>query len=129
MDDKGNPIHQTERSYDDDDVNLRTIVGFSLGVIGVTILAAALMWWMASTFKKEEEAMDRAPPPLAEARTEPIPPGPRLQPTPPRDMAELRRRDNEALTTYGWVDREHGVAHIPVDRAIDILAERGGRAK
>jgi hypothetical protein len=44
-------------------------------------------------------------------------------------MDELRARDQEALGTYGWVDPAHGVARIPVDRAIEILAEKGARKK
>jgi hypothetical protein len=116
------------RSYDTE-LNFRSIVGFSVGVIIVTLFAAAIMWWMSNLFKHEEEAKDRAPPPLPQARIDTIPPGPRLQPTPPRDMDELRARDREMLTTYGWVDPAHGVARIPVDRAIEILAERKGGAK
>jgi hypothetical protein len=33
----------------------------------------------------------------------------------------LRKR----LDSYGWIDREHGIVHIPIDRAIAIMAERG----
>jgi len=29
------------------------------------------------------------------------------------------------LKSYGWIDRDKGVVHIPIDRAIEILAERG----
>jgi hypothetical protein len=27
------------------------------------------------------------------------------------------------LGSYGWVDREHGVARIPIDRAMDLVVE------
>jgi hypothetical protein len=111
----------------DRELNLRAILGFSGGVIVVTVLAMAIMWWMSASFKRQEEAKDRAPSPLAEAQLDPIPPGPRLQATPPRDMDELRQRDREALTTYGWVDKSGGVARIPVDRAIEILAQKEAR--
>jgi hypothetical protein len=116
------------RTYDTE-LNFRSIVTFSLGVVVVTVVAAAVMWWMSALFKQQEEAKDRAPSPLPEARLDSIPPGPRLQPSPPRDMDELRAHDREALTTYGWVDRSHGVAHIPIDRAISILAEKGAAKK
>jgi hypothetical protein len=76
-------------------------------------------------FKAQEQAKDPPPSPLPEARLDRIPPGPRLQSAPPRDMDELRAADQKALTTYGWVDQAGGVAHIPVDRAIAILAARG----
>jgi hypothetical protein len=112
-----------ERKYDSE-LRLRPIVGFSVGVLVVTLVAAVIMWWMSTAFKRQEEAMDRAPSPLPEARLDSIPPGPRLQPAPPRDMDELRARDQEILTTYGWVDPLRGVARIPVDRAITILAEK-----
>jgi hypothetical protein len=62
---------------------------------------------------------------MAEALIDPIPPGPRLQSTPPRDMDELRAEDREALTTYGFVDKAGGVAHIPIDRAMSIIVEKG----
>ncbi|HWA87742.1 MAG TPA: hypothetical protein VG710_16045 [Opitutus sp.] len=26
------------------------------------------------------------------------------------------------LDTYGWIDREHGIVRIPIDRAMDLLA-------
>jgi hypothetical protein len=38
------------------------------------------------------------------------------------DLVATQRR---ALESYGWVDREHGIARIPIDRAIDLTVERG----
>jgi hypothetical protein len=114
----------TDRSYDSE-LDMRAIVGFGSGVLVVTVVASLIMWWMSNSFKRDEEAKDHAPSPLAEARLDTIPPGPRLQPSPPRDLDELRARDREALTTYGWVDRANGIGHIPVERAISILAEKG----
>ncbi len=117
--------HEAPHEVYDQEIDTRTIVRFTGGLVLVTVVVLLVMWWMSASFKQQEEATDRAPSPLAEARLDPIPPGPRLQPSPPRDMDELRARDREALTTYGWIDRAGGVARIPVDRAIDILAERG----
>jgi hypothetical protein len=37
----------------------------------------------------------------------------------------MRAAEDKILNGYGWVDREHGVARIPIDRAIDLLAQRG----
>src|SRR5882762_9281488 len=109
----------------DREIDLKRILGFTGGLVAVTLVVLAVMWWMSTSFKQQEEANDRAPSPLAEARLDPIPPGPRLQPSPPRDMDELRAKDQEALNTYGWVDPSRGVARIPVERAIEIAAEKG----
>jgi hypothetical protein len=52
-------------------------------------------------------------------------PAPRLQLSPQDDLKEFRERENERLNSYGWVDRKAGVARIPVDRAMDLLVQRG----
>jgi hypothetical protein len=40
------------------------------------------------------------------------------------DLREAQRRE---LETWGWADRKAGVATIPIDRAIDIVAKEGSR--
>jgi hypothetical protein len=34
-------------------------------------------------------------------------------------------KQEDRLNTYGWVDQQAGVAHIPIDRAMDLIVERG----
>jgi hypothetical protein len=109
----------------DREIDLKTILGFTGALVAVTLIVLAVMWWMSDSFKQQEEANDRAPSPIPEARLDPIPPGPRLQPSPPRDMDELRAKDRQALDTYGWVDPARGVARIPIERAIEMAAEKG----
>jgi hypothetical protein len=52
-------------------------------------------------------------------------PAPRLQVDPSADLAALRRAEEGRLSTYGWVDRSAGTLHVPIDRAMQITAERG----
>ena len=40
-------------------------------------------------------------------------------------LAELRVVEDADLNSYGWVDRTSGVARIPIDRAMQLLLERG----
>jgi hypothetical protein len=109
----------------DAEIDVKSIAIFTFGLTVVTLIFLALMWAMGIIFKEAEEAKDRPPPAMAEALADPIPPGPRLQPTPPRDMDELRAQDQEMLSTYGWVDQTRGVARIPIDRAMSIVVEKG----
>ncbi len=37
--------------------------------------------------------------------------------------ATLRRDDQRRLTSYGWIDRSQGVVHIPIKRAMELIAE------
>jgi hypothetical protein len=52
-------------------------------------------------------------------------PEPRLQASPPGDLTTMRKEDDAALNSYGWVDKKKGIARIPIDRAIDVLAREG----
>lgn len=40
-------------------------------------------------------------------------------------LRTLRATEEAALTTYGWVDRPNGIVHIPIDRAMDLILQRG----
>ena len=53
------------------------------------------------------------------------PPAPHLQTQPFKDIYLLRQNELERLTTYGWVDKNAGVAHIPVEDAMRLFIERG----
>lgn len=37
----------------------------------------------------------------------------------------LRQRQNDKLNSYGWVDRPHGIARMPIERAMDLIVARG----
>ncbi|MEP6810905.1 MAG: hypothetical protein ABI992_11735, partial [Chthoniobacterales bacterium] len=50
---------------------------------------------------------------------------PQLQANPAVDLARMQFADDEALHHYGWVDKQHGVLRIPIDRAMDLIVERG----
>jgi hypothetical protein len=54
-----------------------------------------------------------------------VPPPPQLQTSPQQDLKKMREYEDARLRTYGWIDRQAGVAHIPIDRAIDLTAQRG----
>jgi hypothetical protein len=53
---------------------------------------------------------------------------PRLQSDPRADLARLRAEQTGRLQGYAWVDRERGVARIPIERAMALLADQGQAA-
>jgi hypothetical protein len=61
----------------------------------------------------------------AVAATRPHFPEPRLQVDPKRDLAVLRAREDTELQSYGWIDKHAGVVRLPIDRAMDLLVQRG----
>jgi len=54
-----------------------------------------------------------------------LPPEPRLQTTPWADMEQFRADEVAHLHSYGWVNQSAGVAHVPIERAKEMLLKKG----
>jgi hypothetical protein len=54
-----------------------------------------------------------------------VPPEPRIQADPGLDLWRLRAHEDKVLGSYGWSDRQAGAVRIPIDRAMELLAQRG----
>ncbi len=63
--------------------------------------------------------------PLAATSGERLPPAPRLQQKPRNEFYDFRRDEQGLLESYGWMNRNDGVAHIPIDDAMRLVVERG----
>jgi len=53
------------------------------------------------------------------------PAGPRLLTNEPLWLADIKKTQEQALTTYGWVDKQAGTVRLPIERAKALIAERG----
>jgi hypothetical protein len=53
-----------------------------------------------------------------------VPPPPRLERAPRQALATQQASAKADLERYAWVDRAHGIAEIPIERAMQILAAR-----
>ena len=47
-------------------------------------------------------------------------------PASPPVVAPTRSVPSVDLDAYGWVDRDAGIARIPIERAMDLVAQDGG---
>ena len=52
-----------------------------------------------------------------------MPPAPRLQVDPQKEIQRLLRTQAASLNSYGWKDSKAGIVQIPVDRAIELMVE------
>jgi hypothetical protein len=70
------------------------------------------------------------PRPTLAVKTGTPPPGPNLLTDEPANLQTFRKSEHERLTTYG-LDRNTGAVRIPIDRAKELVLERGlpARAK
>jgi hypothetical protein len=109
-------------AYERSDAPFKTIAWLASGlVVGVALVSLAMVLLFNALDPLERDARATAHPLAAVG----APPAPNLQPEPQLDLAEFRLRQAKLLSSYGWVDREAGVVRIPIDRAMDLVAERG----
>lgn len=63
--------------------------------------------------------------PLAAAQGERLPPAPRLQQNPRNELYDYRRDEQGLLEGYGWMNKDEGVVHIPIEEAMRLTVARG----
>ena len=107
------------------DVAPRHVVYAVLGLFAIIIIAGLVVTGLMGLFSRElGEERSKRPPTALEAAQQ-IPPAPRLQVKPAEDRASLDAEAQRKLQGYGWADRKTGRAHIPIERAIDLLVAHG----
>jgi hypothetical protein len=52
-------------------------------------------------------------------------PEPRLETIPGANLARLRAEEDGELNTYGWIDRSNKIVRIPIERAMELIVQRG----
>jgi hypothetical protein len=107
-------------------------VGYKFAMwLGVSMLiSVGIVYGAFRLFEAQESAASRravAYPLAAGQHLEP--PTPNLQRQPFKDIYMLRQGENEKLTSYGWVDKGDGITRIPIDRAMDVMLQRGFPAR
>ena len=114
--------------HEHSDVPIRPLA-IALGAIAATcVVTVVLLYFVFWRYKTQQESLER--PRTAVPLAKPVVPEPRLQGVPgfssshpSEEMADLRRRDQEELNSYGRSE-EQGKARVPIDRAIDLALER-----
>ncbi len=111
--------------HEERDVSFAPLVRGVIGLIALIVASAVLTRVLFSYLAGHEAAISPPPNPLAQSFGRQVPPEPRLQPDPLRDLQTMRTEEDALLNSYGWVDRKAGVVRIPVQRALELLAQRG----
>lgn len=97
--------HQSEPGYEKRDLNVRLIVLVALIAL---ILLAASVYVVDEFFQiSKEEQVEKVV----------------LQPV-SAQLRELRSHEDEVLSAYKVIDAANGIYQIPIDRAMEILANR-----
>jgi hypothetical protein len=111
--------------HETSDASLGGVWRFLLAMTVVLTVCFGLMWLLQRRFDAREAAHDVQPSPVVPRQGDRLPPLPRLQTLPARDLAAMHQEEDALLHTWAWTDGERAFAQVPIDRAIEIAAERG----
>ena len=110
-----------ETLHESADYNLRAVIGFCIGLVVFVGISGLLMVILMKTLPAFYPVGALSP----FAGLQHFPPEPRLQVSPHEDLVRFEQQEDHILNSYAWIDRSTGRVRIPIDRAIDIIAERG----
>ena len=107
-----------------DGVNYRGIVVFVAILAVTTFICQGIVVAMFKYFDKQA-VESGAPRAVMSAPAGTMPPPPNLITNEPLNLKNFREHEAEVMETYGWQDKNAGVVRLPIDRAKEILLERG----
>ncbi|HEV8432010.1 MAG TPA: hypothetical protein VGR95_01260 [Thermoanaerobaculia bacterium] len=136
-------VVNVETHHEESDVNVRALIWFMVIFIVFAAVTHVGVYLLYRFFRNMERGVAANAPLSAVAMPQgaDVPPTPRLQPfpnrmpnndvvpptrsTPVTDMIDMRESENQRLGTYGWVDQQHGVVHIPIEQAKKLALQSG----
>ena len=126
--------HRPGVGFEREDLGSRPIFGFLISLAIVGILIYYLLWGMFHFLDAYNRQHERPVSPMVvpeeETRTAGRAqiqqfPEPRLEEDERTELNDFRYGEEERLSSYGWVDQNAGIAHIPITRAMELIAQRG----
>lgn len=102
------------------EVNVRAVVIAGVVLVLTILFSLLLIAGLTAILTREDGgvATVRAP----EAPNEPPPGVAEVDANQAGTLRRLRTRETALLDSYGWVDQQQGVAHIPIAQAMQIIA-------
>jgi hypothetical protein len=128
--------------FEHEDLSTRGVFGFMIGLVVSGVIIYFIITGMYTFLDKYEQSQMTSSSPLVKAQDSAMVGARRVT----KDYVEKKFTDNGApllevdergqlstfvldqekqLHSYGWVDEKAGVAHIPIDQAMDMIAKRG----
>lgn len=136
-----NDLFNPETHHEHSDVPVRPLFWFIIFFIVFGIASHVTLYLLYKGFvNAERRRMDPPQTQVARPADAAVPQNqPLLQPfprgnvapyrqTPVTDLVDMRNAEDAVLKNYGWVDKQHGVVHIPIEDAKKMFAARAAVA-
>lgn len=126
-------------SYERKDIGVAGVFYFLIGLAVAAVIVHFVIAGLYAFLEKRTEADQPPVSPMvttAQKDTRKLPtgyadylkqnfPSPQLEIDERTQLNGILLQQEQTLATYGYVDQKAGIVRIPIDRAIDILAQRG----
>jgi hypothetical protein len=124
-----------EEGYERQDMTARSVFAFLISLFVGGVIVYFIVWGLYHFMDARQRARQRQQSPLVkqvETDTRIVSPDeikkfpePRLERNERIEINDFRLKEEQTLNSYGWVDQKAGVVRVPIERAMQLVAERG----
>jgi len=124
-----------EEGYERQDLTAQAVFAFLTSLLVGGVLVYCVVWGLYDFMDARQRTRQHQQSPLvkqSDADTRMVAPGaitkfpePRLERNERTEIRDFRLSEEQTLNSYGWIDEKSGVVRIPIDRAMELLAQRG----
>jgi hypothetical protein len=130
-----NPTNHGNNEFEHQDLKPASIYAFLAGLAIVGVIIYYLLWGMYHFLDAYSRTHQPPQNPMVQSAgidTRVVPPSaitkfpqPRLERNERTEIDDFRLEEEQRLSSYGWVDQEAGVVHIPIERAMQLIEQQG----
>jgi len=118
--------HDKPAGYERRDAAAWPTIRAGLYILATMFLTAAVLVPLFRLFgRRETSEQGPGATVLAPSARAPEPAFPRLVTSEPAVLAHFRAQEDALLRSWGWVEKDRGIARMPIDEAMRIVAARG----
>lgn len=129
--------HNPGTGFEKQDLGSRPIYGFLVSLVIIGVLVYFTVWGIFHVLDTYFTKHENPPSPLVQQQastpTRAVPEGypekvfpePCLETNERGEINDFRLGEEQTLNSYGWVDQNAGVVHIPIAEAMKLVAQRG----
>jgi hypothetical protein len=123
------PVHK-DISFEKKDIHIPWLMKFLAGMGAFLVASYYLCWVIYGVYlgreRRTDAATEQAQPASPVKLPEPFLQGvPGHETDPQQDLRDMRARERNNLSQTRWVDEKAGIAEIPVEEAMKMIAEKG----